>query len=234
MTQRGPLPRVELLAGPGKCVFQRGGQSQVHVIAAEEQMVADGDPAETEIVPLGLHLNQTEIACPAADITDEDELVCADVALPVLSVVEEPGIERSLRFLDQGDALQAGVAGRLHRQFPGHFVKGGGDRQDHVLSLEAGSLGLRAYLVVPRFADMVQIPCRSLDRGKSFDIFGRAPRKYFCGSVHRRMAEPGLRGGDQPAGHEGATIACELSDGERAFLIPGNLEAAGGQFVGSR
>ena len=53
------------------------GQGQVHVVTAEQDMVAHSHPVELQAAILLAHLNQGEIACSAPDIADKHEVAHA-------------------------------------------------------------------------------------------------------------------------------------------------------------
>jgi hypothetical protein len=77
--QRPQLPGVELAALRRELAGDGIGQRQVHVVAAEQDVLADRDAVQFEVAVAFEHGDQREVAGAAADIDDQD-----DVARPHL------------------------------------------------------------------------------------------------------------------------------------------------------
>ena len=74
MHQRQELPGVERLALGLELRLQRIGQRQIHVVAAEQDVLADADALELQVaVDIG-DGDQAEIGGAAADVADEDDV----------------------------------------------------------------------------------------------------------------------------------------------------------------
>ena len=132
---------------PGKFLFQVPRQSQIQVVAAQDQMVADGDAVELNAVCIvtaagclgvapagaGADANQREVGRAAADIANQNRLARLYPRLPVVAMLVDPGIEGRLRFFDQHDARQFGPRRRLHGQLASDLVERSGQRQHDIL-----------------------------------------------------------------------------------------------------
>ena len=83
------------------------GQGEVHVVAAEQDVLADGQPREGQVAPLVGHGDQGEVGRPAADVADQDDVADLHLLPPLLALGGEPGVEGGLRLLEQRHLLQA-------------------------------------------------------------------------------------------------------------------------------
>ena len=102
------------------------GQRQIEIVAAEDQVVADGHAVELHLAAFAAaDANQREIGRAAADVADQDFLAGRDLPLPVVGVGIDPGVESGLRLLDQHHPRQSGQGGRLDGQLAGHLVERG-------------------------------------------------------------------------------------------------------------
>ena len=82
MDEGEELPRIEgdpLALEPG---LQRVGKRHVHVVAAEENVLADADPLQTQFPPLLGDCHQAEIGGSAADVTDQHQVPGAHLSPP--------------------------------------------------------------------------------------------------------------------------------------------------------
>ncbi len=70
------------MAGRLEALLEQAGERQVHVVAAEQDVLADGDALEGEVaVALG-HGDQAEVGRAAADVADEDQVADRDAPAP--------------------------------------------------------------------------------------------------------------------------------------------------------
>src|SRR6185436_9041116 len=99
-----PLPRLQF-AATGQLVLQVLRQGEVHIVAAQQQMVADGHAVELYL-PLfaTADANQREIGRAATNVADENLLAWADELVPVVLMFVNPGIKGRLRLFDQHDS----------------------------------------------------------------------------------------------------------------------------------
>src|SRR5262245_45755022 len=99
---REPVLRVKL-------AFDVLRQREVHVVAAEDQVIADGDAMELCFAVLAAaHSDEREIGRAAADVANENLLSGRYQLVPIRLMLVNPGIEGSLRLFDQHDARQPG------------------------------------------------------------------------------------------------------------------------------
>ena len=119
--QACPLVHRELLPQPP---FHQVGQGQVHVVAAQHQVVAHGHPLKAGP---GLFLNrgnQRKVCGATAHVAHQNGLAGPQLLLPGGGVVGDPRIKRRLRLFQQCQVFaQPGAAGGLHRQPPCGFVE---------------------------------------------------------------------------------------------------------------
>ena len=50
--------------------FDQTGQRHVHIIAPKQQMIADRDPFQAELIPAWRNRHQTQIGRPPTNVTD--------------------------------------------------------------------------------------------------------------------------------------------------------------------
>ena len=110
MPQAVQLPRVDLVSGRFETLLQQTGQREIHVVAAEQDVLADSDALERELTLPLRYRDQAEVRGSAADIADQHQIADLDPAPPLVAKRVQPGIERRLRFFEQRDAFEAGRA----------------------------------------------------------------------------------------------------------------------------
>ena len=113
------------------------GQGEVHVVAAQQNVIADGHARQHELARFLADGNQRQVGGAAADVADQDDVADFDLIAPGLLAGVDPRIKRGLRFLEQGDVLQPDRPGRFHGQLAGHGIEGGRHGQDDVLIFQA-------------------------------------------------------------------------------------------------
>ncbi len=189
----------------GQASFHEVSESEVNVVAAEEDVVTDGDAANVGgwVGGVQAKAEQAEVRGAAADI-DHQHMSRAGVAggevLPKIAfVLLQPAVEGRLRFLEQPDCIgEAGVFGRGDGEALGRGVEGGGDGNGDLLVVELPASGGKA--TVPGAAQVVEYQCGSADR-RDFLLArefrgspGQEGRQPVCGVV----TQPGFRGMDDP------------------------------------
>ncbi len=75
------------------------GQRQVHVVAAEENVIADRDARQNKLAGLLGHGDQRQVGGTAADVADQHRVADLDLVAPAVLARVDPRIERRLRFL---------------------------------------------------------------------------------------------------------------------------------------
>ena len=79
------LPGVDLVAGGLEPLLQQAREREVHVVAAEQDVLADRDALEGEVaVALG-DGDQAEVGRAAADVADEDQVADLDPPPPAVA-----------------------------------------------------------------------------------------------------------------------------------------------------
>ena len=193
--ERDPLRGVERVHPARQGRGDGVRQGEVHVVAAEQDVLADGLPGQGELAALLADGDQGEVGRPAADVADEQDVADLDLLPPAVALPGEPGIEGGLRLLEQRDLLQARRARGLDRQLAGDGVERGGDRQEDVLRFEPVGGGLARDLLVPGVAEVGQVGRRRLDRRDLGDVGRRRSR---AGS-RRGGRRPGARASSWPS-----------------------------------
>ena len=103
------LGSVEL-AGRRELRLDELGQCEIHVVAAEQQVIADrlADKGEAALVFAGL--DEREIRGAAADIDDQAMIAGFELGGFGGRMRRQPAIKRGLRFFEQRQVLDAGLA----------------------------------------------------------------------------------------------------------------------------
>ena len=173
------------------------GDRQVHVVAAQDQVAADGDPVELDLVtavPGRSHADQRQVRRPAADVAYQDQLPGSHAVTPIVSVTIDPGVEGGLGLFDQVHAAESRLLRRLNRQLASHLVERSRQRDHDVLFVKR-LIGVR---VVPSRAEVSQIPRRRVDRGHPRHVGVTVPRQKVGGPVDAVVREPTFRRRDPP------------------------------------
>src|SRR5262249_3276243 len=130
------LPFVELRALRGEALANDVREREVHVVAAEEDVIADGLPLEDEGAPILADRDGRQIRRAAADGAGEHAVADAALRSPCAARRGEPCVERGLRLLDE----MHGRKTCLRRGADGEIARGGverrGDREVDVLRRE--------------------------------------------------------------------------------------------------
>ena len=98
-------------------------EREVHVVAAEQQVVADGEASEREVAFDFADFDEREVRGAAAEVGDEDEISDADVLPPAFAERIEPRIEGRLRFFEQREMLEPGGLRSLHGEVAGGSIE---------------------------------------------------------------------------------------------------------------
>jgi len=144
------LPCVEIFP-----LRQMVRKRQIHVVAAKKDVIANRQARELEVAVLFGDRNQGKIRCPTADVHHENDVADFDLLAETVACLFEPGIQRSLRFLEQRHVLETRITCSLHREISRGGIKGRWDGEDDLLSSDVG-LAQR----VPRTRKVPQIARR--------------------------------------------------------------------------
>ena len=110
------LPVVERRAARGETLAQHVREREVHVVAAEEDVVADGDAAQRERAVLLGDGDETQVGRAAADVADENDVADPHLPSPCFARARDPRVAGGLRLLEEHDVLEPCFAGGAHRQ----------------------------------------------------------------------------------------------------------------------
>src|SRR5690348_10092724 len=99
-------------------------QRQVKVVAAEDEVFADGDAVEEDLVVLRpASADERAVARAAAHVTHEDRPPGPHLRAPLRAAAENPGVNRALRLFDQGELDEPCLPCGLDRRLACDFVK---------------------------------------------------------------------------------------------------------------
>ncbi len=106
MPQRDRLPRVERDALLGKSSRRPMSKRQVHVVAADKQVISDRQATEHQFAVFFCDGDQREIGGAAADVAHQQRVAELEHAPPAVSGVVEPGIDGGLWLFKQHQILR--------------------------------------------------------------------------------------------------------------------------------
>jgi len=124
------------------------GQRQIHVVAAQEDMLAHRDAVQFQGTVLLGDGDQRQIRGATAHVHHQDQIAHLHLLAPVTLGGLDPAVERRLGFFQQHQVTQTGLLGGLGGEFPGGRVEGGGYRQGQRLLVQ----GMLRELVIPCLA----------------------------------------------------------------------------------
>ena len=154
LAQSAKLPGVELGALSGEALLDAVGQAQVHIVAAEEDVVADRDPFEHQLASLFRYRDQAQIGRSSTHIAHQDHIPDPDVFAPPVTSRLNPGVARGLGFFEQAHRRQAGLLGSLDGQLASRRIKRGRHGQKDLLVLQSVVWIVLGHTRIPGLADM--------------------------------------------------------------------------------
>ena len=154
--ERLPLGLQPGLHGVGEC--------QVHIVAAEQDVLADADAFEFELAVDVGDGDQAEIGGSATDVADEDDVAGGDEVMPGFSGLRGPGVEGGLRLLQQGDVAETGGFGGFGGEASGDLIEGGGDGEDDLAVSKVPAAAL--FGVEECLFQVVQVALRAFEGGE--------------------------------------------------------------------
>ena len=107
---------VELRAFALQLRLDHASERKVHVVAAEQDVFANGDTVECQLAVLLFDGDQREVGCAAADVDDEDEIADRDLLAPV-RIGFDPRVEGCLWLFEKNQVLVSGLLRRMRREF---------------------------------------------------------------------------------------------------------------------
>ena len=220
--QRQVLPAVDPRALLGQAMRHHAGQRQVHVVAAQQDVLAHRHAVQRKLAVRFRHRNQREVRGAAADIHHQDQVAHRHPLAPVRMTLQ-PRVESRLRLFQQGDVLVPGLPGGVQRQFARHRVERCGDGDQHLLRLERRV----RHFGVPRLPHVLQVAAAGLHRRDLRHAFRRAEGKQRRGAVHRRVRQPALGRRHQPPRILHAALLRQAAHRIIARFVPRQSQAAG-------
>ena len=157
------LGRVES-SRSGQAGFDELGKRQVHVIAAQQQMFADGLTHEAEFALLLDGANEAEIAGTAADVHNQATRTRFEQRGLLGRVGCQPAVERGLRFFQKGQVFNTCLAGSVHGQVARHIVERSRHGEHDPLFFQAVLRPVRGHAKIPALDHVLKVARRGFDR----------------------------------------------------------------------
>ena len=204
---------------PSSLLLQPSRERQIHVVAAEQDVLADGDAAQRERAALLADRDEAEVGGAAADVAHQHEVADLHALAPGVALRGEPRVERRLRLFEEAHARQAGL-----RALPGASAPGPPRRTRRARS--RAPPGRRAPRRRRRARAATRAPGAPGTRADANTgdtrrtSSGRLPRQDVGGPVHARVREPRLRRRHQAGRILGAALARELADHRVGLAAP--------------
>ena len=89
MPQTVQLPGIDALARGFKLLLQKARQRQVHVVAAQQDVVTNGDTFQCQFAVLFGNHDEAEIRSAAADVAHQNQVADFDSAAPGISLISQ-------------------------------------------------------------------------------------------------------------------------------------------------
>ena len=140
-------------------------------------MLADSDAMKLRLaLAIAIDVNEREIGGPAAEVANENLLPGLNEPFPILRMGVDPLINGGLRLLNEHDPRQSGSGRRLDCQLASYFVERSWQREHDFLRFE----WLSRKAMIPRRANMREIPPARFDRRQPIDVWCSMPREKLC------------------------------------------------------
>jgi hypothetical protein len=221
MRERRELPGIDRRALRLELLPDQMRQRQVHVVAAEQQVLAHRHAPRLQAAVLLAEQDGGKVAGASADVDHQHQIADRQVRAPGVTSLVEPGIKRGLRLLEQGQLIEPGRERRLHRAFSRGRIERGGHGQHHLLIPQARAIAAPG---APGFTQMLEESKRRLDRRHLRHILGGVQGQYGDVPVHRGMRQPALGARHHAAGGLRSAPAGILADRQRDLGIPGQSQ----------
>ena len=141
VSQRRELPGIQILA-----LREMVREREVHIVAAEQDVIADGHARELQIAILFGYGDQRKVGRAAADIHHENDVADLDLFSESVAHLLDPGVKRRLRFFEQRHIVKPRLGGGLCREFARRRIERSGNRQDDLFGIE---IALREVFQAP-------------------------------------------------------------------------------------
>ena len=117
------MPGVQALAFGCQTLVDRVRQSQIHVVAAQQDVITDRHAGQLEFALFFVDGNEREVGGSAADIDDQDDFAGPNLFAKLITHRLTPRIESGLGFLNQCDLRASSAVGGLEGQIARGGVK---------------------------------------------------------------------------------------------------------------
>ena len=204
--QRSRLPRVQPVTGRFELPRRRVRKRQIHVVTAQQQMLAHRQSPHRQRPVALLGGDQRQIRRPAAHVHHQQRVAGRQRLPPIVPAPVQPVVNGRGRFLQQHCLIgQSRVHRRLPRQFPGRRIKRRRHGQHDVL---IGQPIVRVRRI-PRRDQMRQQPPRAIGRRNPRDVLRCIDRQH-------RVAAPAVRQPTLGRHHDAVRIVGRLRPSIRA------------------
>ena len=208
-----------------QALLEQPRQRQIHVVAAEQDVLADGHALERQVAIALVHRNQAEVGGAAAHVAHQHEVAHLHALAPGVALRGEPRVERRLGLFEEAHARQAGLRRCPERQRPGLLVERGGHGHEHLVVGERRVVA--AVRVLPRASQVRQVPRRREHGRHAANVVRGLPRQDVGGPVHARVRQPRLRRRHQAGRILGAALARELAYHRVGLGVPRQRDRPG-------
>src|SRR5262247_2591751 len=105
-------------------------EREIHVVATQKDMIADGYTCELQITVLFGYSDQGEVGRTTAHIDHKDDVSDFDRFPEGVADALDPGVERCLWFFEQRQLMEPCLFRGLSGQFAGSGIERRGNRED--------------------------------------------------------------------------------------------------------
>src|ERR1700751_2050743 len=98
----------------GELLFDAVRQREVEILAAEQEVLADGGAFKFDVSALDVGLYEAEVRCAASDVANQHEFAVSQVLSENVLMLRDPRVKGSQRLFQQSQLFES----RLSRRFP--------------------------------------------------------------------------------------------------------------------
>ena len=120
-------------------------------------MLADADTLKFQAAFDICNRDQAEIGCPATDIADQDDIAISNQVPPFAVRLRHPGVECSLRLLQQCDVPKPRSLGGLGSEASCDLIERGGNGYNDLAFREVPIPALRPFGMQERVPEMLEL-----------------------------------------------------------------------------
>jgi hypothetical protein len=155
--ERGHLPAVDLLAFRFELRLHDVGEREIHVVAAEQDVVPHGHAGQLQRAPLVERSNRRKVSGTAADVHHENDVPWPHLRAPPIAHRIDPGVQRRLGLFEQREALDPRGHRRLHGQLARARIERRGHGENDVLRAERARCVAARHARFPCFTQVLQV-----------------------------------------------------------------------------